>query len=68
MPRLSLWWAGHLRLGVDTGGRSDEDTVGDTGGHRRHRQTENNHPGHPNHRHAYDTTSDKVDAGQDGTE
>jgi len=28
----------------------------------------NNHPEHPNHRHAHDTTSDKVDAGQDGTE
>lgn len=27
-----------------------------------------NHPPHPNHRHAYDTTSDKVDVGQDGTE
>ena len=39
-----------------------------TGGPRWHGQTENNHPAHPNHRHAYDTTSDKVDAGQDGTE
>lgn len=36
--------------------------MGDTGGHRWRGQTENNHPEHPNHRHAYDTTSEKVDA------
>ncbi len=60
--------AGRFPLGVDEGGQSDESAIGQTGDHRWHGQTENNHPAHPNHRHAYDTTSDKVDAGQDGTE
>ena len=52
----------------DTSGESNEDDAGDTGGFRWHGQTERNHPAHPNPRHAYATTSDKVDAKQDGTE
>ena len=60
--------AGRFPLGIDTGGRSDEDTVSDAGGHRWYGQTENNHPAHPTHRHACDTSSEKVDTGQDGTE
>ena len=60
--------AGRFPLGVDAGGLNDEDAIGDAGGHRWHGETENNHSEHPNHRHAYDTNSDKADAGQDGTQ
>ena len=60
--------AGRFALRVDTGGLSDEDAEGDLGSHCRHGQTEDNRPSHSNHRHAYDTTSGKVDAGQDRAE
>jgi hypothetical protein len=36
-------------MGLDEDGRADEDTIGDTGGFRKHGTTENNHSTHAGH-------------------
>lgn len=43
--------SGRFLMCIDEGGASDEDEIGDTGGHRWHGKTENNHADHPDHCH-----------------
>jgi len=58
---------GRFLTGVHSGGATDLDSIGDTGGYAVHGDSENGHANHDNHRHAADAvTKTDVDVAHDG--